>query len=421
MKRAGEQLFRMAVEKEPNAWARDRQLGLAKLYFLASTKALPQSARKRNAHETPKAHKDMNTGEDETLNDAAGGVFKAIERQKVFEEMRQKLRAHLKPTVQLATTPNDAPELCMKEFGNHGVKDREANAQILRQAFANINRNAAINPADLIDAFSLMDNEACDEERASLQNKLFLCAVKTLWSTGWFESGQSEVRSRAEEMRNLIWKRLFIRDDWVRIHHVKGKRDRDVQKACKSTLLYETLRAGGLEGEIFSPQFPPPEIETVHANVRGETGLWDTHPAYTLPKPTTCIGAFSDASSLSPWRFEDPTLAAGVAADNKLDDELLTDYVSRCRVDFQFDTCRALAGDAVEEVNKEREERRKARAEKVREMIKGAEGRGRRGLVGELGEDLYAQDEGEEGPEEEGMDVDEEVLTEEHLRGMQDA
>ena len=92
--------------------------------------------------------------------------------------------------------------------------------------------------------------------------------------------------------------------------------------------------------------------------------LWESHPAFSIPRPSDVHGAFSTPSQLA-WRFgnddnDDETIAEGVAADNALDDELLNDYISRCRLAFNFDACRALAGDEVERINLEREGKGKA-------------------------------------------------------------
>lgn len=168
-----------------------------------------------------------------------------------------------------------------------------------------------------------------------------------------------------------------------------------------------------------------PDSNNTLDHVKGDANLvtvdlWESgSPAYTIPTPTEVLGSFSEATSLT-WRFPDEALAAPIAKDNKAEDELLTDYISRCRMHFHFDACKQLAGDAVEEANKEREEKEKARKEAVRALAeRDAELRNKgkgAGLVGELGEnEVFYLGEGLDGVE---VDVDEEgeeVLTQEHL------
>jgi hypothetical protein len=97
------------------------------------------------------------------------------------------------------------------------------------------------------------------------------------------------------------------------------------------------------------------------------------------------------------------------------DDELLTDYISRCRMVFHFDTCKELAGDAVEEAKKAAEEKEKARLEAVRWLVE-KERVPEKGLVGSLkvDEELYGNKGFEDG-------YAEEVLTQEHLDAIAEA
>jgi hypothetical protein len=139
--------------------------------------------------------------------------------------------------------------------------------------------------------------------------------------------------------------------------------------------------------------------------------IWNTTPAYTVPTPTSVLGSGSQPADLK-WRFPADDLAAPIAKDNLAEDELLTDYISRCRMAFHFDSCRNLAGDAVEEAKKAAAEKEAARLEAVRGLVDRAPGRG---LVGslELDDDLYGEYDDEQYGEEEGDG--EEVLTQEHL------
>jgi DNA-binding transcriptional MerR regulator len=161
--------------------------------------------------------------------------------------------------------------------------------------------------------------------------------------------------------------------------------------------------------------------------------LWETSsPAYSIPTPVDCLGSLSTADSLT-WRFpssEDASkpneaLAGPIARDNKEEDDLLNDYILRCRVGFHYDACRELAGNAVEEVNKEREEREKARKEAIRQLQQREEelrtGE-RRGVVGELGgyEEFYGEAEEVDGEVVEEDGEGEEVLTQEQLDAIEE-
>ena len=263
LKRAGEMLLKMAVLREPNAWARDRELGLAKLSFIAAEGKPGRGKRRQRSTTTPDPDDDPTTDKDkEPMADVASTALAKIERQKTLADQESKLRQHLSPTFRLATgqDPSDESEgdsraaIAMKEFGANAVRDRPHNAALLEQCFDDLAWSRVLSPESLIDTFTLMDDEKCDEEVHSLKGKLFVCALKCLWATGWFE-GRSEEKARGEMMRNCIWKRLFVRDDWVRVHHGKGRgagreRERDAGRKLRESLLFETLRLGALESEF---------------------------------------------------------------------------------------------------------------------------------------------------------------------------
>jgi nuclear pore complex protein Nup133 len=231
---AGETLLKVARDREPNIWAKSAEISLAKLAL-------------KGAEGRPKC-----TGEARPLTNGANlenygkELSNRLERERLLADAQKALFAHVQPQFQLGVDEVGAVTVAMENFGKYAVKDRPANEEILRQGFFELNQQKAMSPEMLIDILTLMDSVESPHQAKSIHGKEFLWALKVLHASGFCEGRDT---SKGEMLRGLIWKRLCVRDDWAKVHHTKGKRDKEVAERLRKTLLYETLKQGALQGK----------------------------------------------------------------------------------------------------------------------------------------------------------------------------
>jgi nuclear pore complex protein Nup133 len=255
LRRAGETLLKIAVEREPNIWVKNAEVGMAKLLFKAANEPAPRrggTSKKRSqiaATGDEGADSEKQDGLEDYINTT---VPTELERQRILNEAQEALLVHMRPCFQLGVDKNGAIDCAMTDFGKYAVRDRPALETLLRQGFTQLNDQKTMAPELLIDVLTLMDAKPSANESRSIHNKMFVWAVKVLYASGYLEGRDA---AKGEGLRGLIWKRCFVRDDWVKVHHTKGKRDREVAKKLRETLLFETLKQGALESESFYPPF----------------------------------------------------------------------------------------------------------------------------------------------------------------------
>ncbi|KIW05137.1 uncharacterized protein PV09_03688 [Verruconis gallopava] len=360
---AGEALLKVAHEREPNIWAKTAEVSLAKLAYMAA-----------------QSRSDKSTLDGD---DYAVSFWDRLERERILNSAQTALFNHVHPQLKLGIDEKASVDMAMESFGKHAIHDRPANEELLRQGFSDLNQQKVLSPEMLIDVLTLMDSVESPEPAKSIHGREFLWACKVLHASGYCEGRDT---AKGEMLRGLIWKRLFVRDDWMKVHATKGKRDKEVIEGLGETLLFQTLRNGALED------------------------IWESAPAYTIPAPADVVGAGAKWESLG-WRFPSRDLAEPIAKDSAADDEVLNDYISRCRMASHFEGCKELADRAIEEANLEKERKEQAKRE-IAEMMVAREqealGRGR-GLVGTMSidDELYSA--------EDGLADDEEVLTQEQI------
>jgi nuclear pore complex protein Nup133 len=232
---AGETLLKVAREREPNIWAKTTEISIAKLALMGA-----EGARRRKADSRSLMNGANLEYFGKELNDR-------LEKERLLAEAQKTLFAHVQPQFQLGVDEVGAVTVAMETFGKHAIKDRPANVEILRQGLSQLNQQKTMSPEILIDILCLMVSVGSPDQAKGIHGQEFLWAVKVLHASGYCEGRDT---SKGEILRSLIWKRLFVRDDWTKVHHTKGKRDKEVAERLRKTLLYETLKQGALERKI---------------------------------------------------------------------------------------------------------------------------------------------------------------------------
>ncbi|TID13640.1 hypothetical protein E6O75_ATG01618 [Venturia nashicola] len=361
---AGKALMAVAQHKELNIWSKHAELSLAKLSLLASKSG------------NLELKEDGSLNVDSDPDDLADALLMLNQMERQTAKIQEDLYNHLRPTFALGLNDQQGKVgAVMEVFGQNAVVRRPCLQNLLEQGFSALYNQEVIHIPTLIDILTLVDNvtSATHQEpvpAVDICTREFSMALHLLDASQWCNSLVDEEIQRGEMLKKLIWKRLFIRDDWETVNDTKGKSDEASREQIQDTLLYATLREGLRE------------FAWIDASFSANT------PAWTLPWPTDVLGAGSHPED---WEFLFPgqgkeVLRVGIANDNAQDDDVLNEYLKKFRVGFHFDAAKQIAyEDVYEEKERERAEQQAAEAfekgykipeRKNRQMVEMPEGVG---------------------------------------------
>ena len=257
--RAGKVLLDVARTQESNWWCKKVEVSMAKLAILAADE---DSQEARVAHRQRDVKKQQQKGQKQ-----AATSMRQIGSAKLEDRSRRELRLleiqdsiyrHVKHA---AYNPLDRAaeiQLVMQEYGVGYVDNKPALQQVLKQGFDQLFDKNVISPAHLIDILTLMDNSHNPVSSDDICGREFLLALQVLDASvaGVADDGGNIVddeKMDREDTLKLIWKRLFLRDDWEMINNTKDKTDEDLRYELESTLLFRTLKFGVENGRVFFP------------------------------------------------------------------------------------------------------------------------------------------------------------------------
>lgn len=317
-----------ASNQEHNVWSKKIELSLAKLALLSeqpndSTTAM--TTRRKSL----------------TLNKRNREMITQNRRDTKILHIQTKLYRHVRPIVLTALDDAGAAETIMTTFGEC-VKERPQLHELLRRGFEQLLKHQAMEPTTLIDVLTLMDHVHSEDGLDDICGQEFLMALAVLDASDLHESiGQPN--GEGDIMARLIWKRLFVFDDWKKINQTTGKSDNQVQKLLMDTALFVTLKEGRTQCK---PHLSPLFYTDHRADL--SVAIFDSSPAYTIRHPADVIGAGSSPSDIE-HRFPETDLRAGFVKANSKDDKTLQENLNAARMDYWFDTVKDLALQKAEE------------------------------------------------------------------------
>ena len=241
LERAGRVLLDVAKRQENDVWCKKVEVSMAKLAILAADEDGPKRSGKQG-----QVQKEEPT---DPSNESSTATLHANMRQRADRELRQlaiqeRVYRHVKHA---AYNPLDRAaeiELVMQEYGVGQVANKPALAELLRQGFLQMFSSQAVDAAHLVDVLTLMDSAPNPVQGDDICGREFLLALQVL-------DDAETVLPGKEEVLRLVWKRLFLRDDWEGINNTVDKADEDVQLELEGTVLFRTLKAGAEIGQTF--------------------------------------------------------------------------------------------------------------------------------------------------------------------------
>ncbi|KAK5127392.1 hypothetical protein LTR85_006731 [Meristemomyces frigidus] len=300
---AGAVLVEAAAEQETKLWARKVELSMSKLALMAAQ----EGSRKPSAEiRTATAKPDME--------------LKIV-------GVQEKLYRHLRSEVMSAIDREAEMEIAMQKFGNKS-KNYAALQQLLETEIERVLDNQALSVEELVDVLTLMDSNvySSEAERPSrnIEGSEFVLALQALDAVA-----PTMEQRRFETLLQLVWKRCYVHDDWVKLTTTQAKKTKT--DADNKTLLSQTAAWR----TFFALHNSQPSLLSGDSNIR-------------VLAPTDCLGAACMPEDLA-YRFSEADLLDPILHDNKIQDELLAGFVADRRLDEWMQECEADAKRAVEE------------------------------------------------------------------------
>jgi len=331
---AGGVLVEAAVEQETKLWAKKVELSMAKLSLLAA-----QEGERKPSVEMKQ-------------------VAARPQRQLRIVEVQEKLYGHVYVEVRDALDQQAAVEMAMQKFGA-GSRSYAVLHRLLETELDRVLDHQALSVEELIDVLTLMGSNVYSEEserpEKNLEGTEFVLALQALDA-----AAPTISQGRFEMLLQLIWKRCYTHDDWVKITTSQAKRGRsesDTKASIRQTAAWRTFYA------LFSSQ---PSPLSPDSSIR------------VLP-PSECLGAACMPEDLA-HRFTEADLLDPILQDNKIQDELLTGYVTDRRLDEWIADAETDARRAFEVVMESEAEK----AGREREMVEKEERERKRWEDGEV-------------------------------------
>lgn len=328
MGRAAQALSTAATNQEHNIWSKKIELSLAKLALLSEHP--PESTPLMTAR-----RKSI------TLNKQNRELLAQNRRDATILDIQEQLYRHVRPIIVTALDDAGASDAIMTTYGEH-LKDRPQLQELLRRGFEQLLKHEAMAPTTLIDVLSLMGHVHSESAPDDIANREYLLALTVLDASSLRDS-LGQPGGEGYVMARLIWKRLFVSDNWKEINNTIGKSDSQVEGVLTDTALFKTFKLG--ESQC---QFNPHHFSKAHA-ANSHSAIFNSgNPVYAILHPSDVLKAGSSQSDLS-HRFSEADLLSGFVKDNSKDDKTLQSYINSARLEYWIEAVRKLAVKKVEE------------------------------------------------------------------------
>lgn len=203
-----------AEKQETSLWGKKIALSMSKLAILAGKTA-------KQANE-----ESVNTLIHKT--DQSIAVFTA----------QEELYNYIRPVFRNAIDSTAENQLVADQYCKRFVKDKPTLGKVLKHNLAELIARKALQPFELADILTLMDEEGLYPDDHGFADSRFFTALKVMRIASTIEGA----RLRNDLDERIIWRRCMNLDDWEAINHTELKGDTQVEVETGSTALFKTLK-----------------------------------------------------------------------------------------------------------------------------------------------------------------------------------
>lgn len=213
---AARTLMDLALNKEQQVWSKKIELSLGKLALLAEA-------------EEQKAKKPLLTVKyDEVQREE---TLRQVDTELIAIKIRDELYKQIVPSTCAAVDEAAALSFAMDAHSTNIPRRRKATQQIFEEGMKRLLQHETLDAMTLIDLLTLVYLPT--QTKHSMMADPFWLALKV--------AAECCHKDEAGEAKRLIWRRLFIRDDWARLNDTQLKNDDEITELTMETELYSML------------------------------------------------------------------------------------------------------------------------------------------------------------------------------------
>ncbi|KAF7547108.1 hypothetical protein G7Z17_g7966 [Cylindrodendrum hubeiense] len=211
-------LVELALNKEQQVWNKKIELSLGKLALLAEME-----------------EKDAGTATLKVVSDEARieERLKKVDDELIAIKIQDHLYAQIFPSTYAAVDDAAALNFAMEAHSMNIPRRQKAQHQIFEDGLKRLLRHEALDAMTLIDLLTLISLNPETRDGNDEMAHPFWLALKV--------ADSSCHNDEKKEAKRLIWRRLFIRDDWAKINDTQLKDDREVVERLTDTELFAML------------------------------------------------------------------------------------------------------------------------------------------------------------------------------------
>lgn len=215
--------LRVAQKQDTSLWGKKIELSMSKLATLAGQ------------------------AKGQVKDDNADDAIQKIHQSTAILSVQEKLYDYIRPVLKGAIDVTAEIDLALEQCCRRYVKGKPTLRVALAGNIKKLIDREALDPEDLIDTLTLIDEDGLYPDEEGFANSRFLSALKIV-KLIFFENGEL-ARKHLHEM--IIWRRCMIQDDWVAINRTERKDDTQVEVETGATALFKTLREGYRTGKRY--------------------------------------------------------------------------------------------------------------------------------------------------------------------------
>ncbi|GJN70859.1 hypothetical protein PLIIFM63780_002548 [Purpureocillium lilacinum] len=209
---ASETLIDLALNMESQVWKKKVELSLGKLALLAENERKPQ------------ARPSFTVKGDEARREE---TLQRVDDELVVVKIQDQLYGQVLPSTIDAVDSAAALNFALEQHSTNIPRRQKALLQLFTEGMERLLDHQALDPMYLIDLLTLISLPAESREEIPHPFWMALKVADTACHT-------DEVKAA----KKLIWRRLFIRDDWAKINDTTGKDDEEVVTRIADTELF---------------------------------------------------------------------------------------------------------------------------------------------------------------------------------------
>ncbi|KPI38813.1 Nucleoporin [Cyphellophora attinorum] len=152
-------------------------------------------------------------------------------------EIQERLATHVDLIIGRAIDIKAAEELAMNDFSARIVAKSPGLKRLLRTAISAIVADQPLSPEEMVDFLTLADPHSYEQDPENdpeVFGQEFALAFKVVDLAGLPPAHDIA-------LRQVIWRRAMIRDDWTELNKTANKSDHDVQHQMQLSTLFQTL------------------------------------------------------------------------------------------------------------------------------------------------------------------------------------